>query len=89
MWIFFLLQEIDLVTGTIGNIQNGSKKLIKRAYPIYALVVDDGLIYAAGSSFDGSIVKVIYILLDDARLSSMYTHILIFFITEETNKIKN
>ncbi|KZV30094.1 hypothetical protein F511_17139 [Dorcoceras hygrometricum] len=52
------IQEIDLVTGTMGNIQNGSKKLIKRAYPIYALQVHDGLIYAAGSSFDGSIVKI-------------------------------
>ncbi|XP_073062544.1 putative E3 ubiquitin-protein ligase LIN-1 isoform X1 [Primulina eburnea] len=52
------IQEIDLVTGTMGNIQNRSKNLIKRAYPIYALEVHDGLIYAAGSSFDGSIVKI-------------------------------
>ncbi|XP_073150479.1 putative E3 ubiquitin-protein ligase LIN isoform X2 [Henckelia pumila] len=52
------IQEIDLVTGTMGNIQNGSKKLIKRASPIYALQVHDGFIYAASSSFDGSIVKI-------------------------------
>ncbi|KAL8037604.1 hypothetical protein ABFX02_11G049800 [Erythranthe guttata] len=52
------IQEIDLATGTIGNIQSGSKKLIGKVYPIYALQVYDGLIYGAGPSFDGSNVKI-------------------------------
>ncbi|KAK4433021.1 putative E3 ubiquitin-protein ligase LIN [Sesamum alatum] len=52
------IQEIDLATGTIGNIQSGSKKLLGKAYPIYALQIHDGLIYAAGPSFDGANVKI-------------------------------
>ncbi|KAL9151413.1 hypothetical protein ABFS82_11G050100 [Erythranthe guttata] len=52
------IQEIDLATGTLGNIQSGSKKLIGKVYPIYALQVYDGLIYGAGPSFDGSNVKI-------------------------------
>ncbi|KAK4481227.1 hypothetical protein RD792_012110 [Penstemon davidsonii] len=52
------IQEIDLVTGTLGNIQSGSKKLLAKAYPIYALQVHDGLIYAAAPSLDGANVKI-------------------------------
>ncbi|KAI3446994.1 hypothetical protein Pfo_003659 [Paulownia fortunei] len=52
------IQEIDLVTGTLGNIQSGTKKLLGKAYPIYALQVHEGLIYAAGPSFDGANVKI-------------------------------
>ncbi|KAL0345224.1 UNVERIFIED_CONTAM: putative E3 ubiquitin-protein ligase LIN-1 [Sesamum radiatum] len=52
------IQEIDLATGTLGIIQNGSKKLLGKAYPIYALQIHDGLIYAAGPSFDGANVKI-------------------------------
>lgn len=53
-----VFQEIDLVTGTLGNIQSGSKKLIGKANPVYALQVHDGLLYAAGPSLDGANVKV-------------------------------
>ncbi|XP_020549522.1 putative E3 ubiquitin-protein ligase LIN [Sesamum indicum] len=52
------IQEIDLATGTLGIIQSGSKKLLGKAYPIYALEIHDGLIYAAGPSFDGANVKI-------------------------------
>ncbi|KAL0427020.1 UNVERIFIED_CONTAM: putative E3 ubiquitin-protein ligase LIN-1 [Sesamum latifolium] len=52
------IQEIDLATGTLGIIQNGSKKLLGKAYPIYALQIHDGLIYAAAPSFDGPNVKI-------------------------------
>ncbi|KAL2500881.1 putative E3 ubiquitin-protein ligase [Forsythia ovata] len=52
------IQEIDLVTGTLGNIQIGSKKLLGKAYPIYSLQVQDGLIYSAGPSLDGATVKI-------------------------------
>ncbi|KAL0333888.1 UNVERIFIED_CONTAM: putative E3 ubiquitin-protein ligase LIN-1 [Sesamum angustifolium] len=52
------IQEIDLATGTLGIIQSGSKKLLGKAYPIYALQIHDGLIYAAGPSFDGANVKI-------------------------------
>ncbi|KAH6823057.1 hypothetical protein C2S53_002051 [Perilla frutescens var. hirtella] len=52
------IQEIDLVTGTLGNIQTGSKKLIGKANPIYTLQVHDGLLYAAGPSLDGANVKI-------------------------------
>ncbi|PIN12300.1 G protein beta subunit-like protein [Handroanthus impetiginosus] len=54
------IQEVDLATGTLGNIQSGSKKLLGKANPIYALQVHDGLIYAAASapSLDGANVKI-------------------------------
>ncbi|XP_057806629.1 putative E3 ubiquitin-protein ligase LIN [Salvia miltiorrhiza] len=52
------IQEIDLVTGTLGNIQTGTKKLIGKANPVYALQVHDGLLYAAGPSLDGANVKI-------------------------------
>ncbi|KAJ1393524.1 Zinc finger, RING/FYVE/PHD-type [Sesbania bispinosa] len=52
------VQEIHLVTGTVSTIQSGSKKLLGKAYPIYALQIHGELIYAAGSSLDGSAVKI-------------------------------
>lgn len=59
--VVFRFQEIDLATGTLANIQSGSKKLLGKVNPIYALQVNDSLIYAAGPSFDGANVKVISI----------------------------
>ncbi|KAF6164444.1 hypothetical protein GIB67_025270 [Kingdonia uniflora] len=52
------LQEIDLASGTMTTIQTGSKKLIRKSYPIFALQVCDGLIYSASSSLDGAAVKI-------------------------------
>ncbi|KAL8503215.1 hypothetical protein ACS0TY_022094 [Phlomoides rotata] len=52
------IQEIDLVTGTVGNIQTGSKKLLVKSNPIHALQVHEGLLYAGGPSFDGANVKI-------------------------------
>lgn len=53
-----IFQEIHLATGTISNIQSGSKRLLGKAYPIHALQVHGELIYAAGSSLDGTAIKV-------------------------------
>ncbi|CAM8925868.1 unnamed protein product [Rhodiola kirilowii] len=52
------IQEIDLASGTIGKIQNGSRKFLTKSNPIQALKVYDGLIYSASSLLDGSSVKV-------------------------------
>ncbi|KAK1266062.1 putative E3 ubiquitin-protein ligase LIN-1 [Acorus gramineus] len=52
------IQEIDLTTGTIGVIQMGSRKLLGKANPIHAMKVQEGLLYAAGGSLDGSAVKI-------------------------------
>nr|DAD35576.1 TPA_asm: hypothetical protein HUJ06_006216 [Nelumbo nucifera] len=52
------IQEIDLASGTLCTIQTGCKKLLGKASPIYAIQVHDGLIYSAGSSLDGSSVKI-------------------------------
>ncbi|KAK2970964.1 hypothetical protein RJ640_027445 [Escallonia rubra] len=52
------IQEIDLATGTLSTIQSGSRKLLSKANPIYALQVHGGLIYSAGSSLDGAAVKI-------------------------------
>jgi hypothetical protein len=56
--IIVIFQEIHLATGTISNIQSGSKRLLGKAYPIHALQVHGELIYAAGSSLDGTAIKV-------------------------------
>lgn len=56
--IIVICQEIHLATGTVSSIQSGSKKLLGKAYPIHALQIHGELIYAAGSSLDGSAVKV-------------------------------
>ncbi|KAI3983686.1 hypothetical protein MKX01_001090 [Papaver californicum] len=52
------IQEIDLATGTISTIQTGSRKLLAKAMPIYALQVRDGSIYSASSPLDGATVKI-------------------------------
>ncbi|XP_020247015.1 putative E3 ubiquitin-protein ligase LIN-1 isoform X1 [Asparagus officinalis] len=52
------IQEIDLASGTLGSIQTGNKKLLAKANPIYALQVNDGLLYSASSTSDGSAVKI-------------------------------
>ncbi|KAI3935032.1 hypothetical protein MKW98_009951 [Papaver atlanticum] len=52
------IQEIDLATGTISTIQTGTRKLLAKATPIYALQVRDGFIYSASSRLDGAAVKI-------------------------------
>ncbi|KAI5383010.1 hypothetical protein KIW84_070422, partial [Lathyrus oleraceus] len=52
------VQEIHLATGTISNIQSGSKRLLGKANPIHALKIHGELIYAVGSSLDGSAIKI-------------------------------
>ncbi|CAK9172751.1 unnamed protein product [Ilex paraguariensis] len=52
------IQEIDLATGTLSNIQTGSRKFLVKANPVYALQVHDGLIYSASSPLDGAAVKI-------------------------------
>ncbi|KAI3977596.1 hypothetical protein MKX01_000509 [Papaver californicum] len=52
------IQEIDLASGTISTIQTGSRKLLAKAMPIYALQVRDGSIYSASSPLDGATVKI-------------------------------
>ncbi|KAK7398962.1 hypothetical protein VNO78_10136 [Psophocarpus tetragonolobus] len=52
------VQEIHLATGTVSAIQNGYKRLLGKANPIHALQIHGELIYAAGSSLDGSVVKI-------------------------------
>lgn len=56
--VVFFLQEIDLATGTQTSIQSGSRKLLAKGSPVYAIQVCDGLIYSASPSFDGATVKV-------------------------------
>ncbi|KAK3041708.1 hypothetical protein RJ639_001518, partial [Escallonia herrerae] len=53
-----ILQEIDLATGTLSTIQSGSRKLLSKANPIYALQVHGGLIDSASSSLEGAAVKI-------------------------------
>ncbi|TKY60877.1 putative E3 ubiquitin-protein ligase LIN-1 [Spatholobus suberectus] len=52
------VQEIHLATGTVSAIQSGSRRLLGKANPIHALQIHGELIYAAGSSFDGSAIKI-------------------------------
>ncbi|KAG0535792.1 hypothetical protein BDA96_03G008700 [Sorghum bicolor] len=50
------IQEIDLASGTLGVIQSGSKRILGKASPVYALQVHDGLLYTGStpsSSVDG------------------------------------
>ncbi|CAD6240689.1 unnamed protein product [Miscanthus lutarioriparius] len=51
------IQEIDLASGTLGVIQSGSKRILGKASPVYALQVHDGLLYTgstpSSSSVDG------------------------------------
>lgn len=50
-----------MATGTLSNIQTGSRKLLGKSNPINSLQVHDGLIYSASTAIDGAGVKV-YIL---------------------------
>ncbi|KAM1046911.1 hypothetical protein PS2_026097 [Malus domestica] len=52
------VQEIDLATGTLSTIQNGTWKLLTKANPIHVIQVHSGLIYTASSSIDGAAVKI-------------------------------
>ncbi|KAK7358341.1 hypothetical protein VNO77_00268 [Canavalia gladiata] len=52
------VQEIHLATGTVSTIQNGSKRLLGKSNPIHALQIHGEHIYAAGSSLDGSAIKI-------------------------------
>ncbi|CAN6540986.1 unnamed protein product [Malus baccata var. baccata] len=52
------IQEIDLATGTLSTIQNGTRKLLTKSNPIHAIQVHSGLIYTASSSADGAAVKI-------------------------------
>jgi hypothetical protein len=56
--IIVIFQEIHLSTGTISNIQSGYKRLLGKSYPIHAMQIHGELIYAAGSSLDGTSIKV-------------------------------
>lgn len=67
--ILVKLQEIHLATGTVSTIQNGHKRLLAKANPIHALQIHGEHIYAAGSSLDGSAIKVS---LRHVRFSSLY-----------------
>lgn len=55
----FASQEIDLATETISTIQSGSRKLLSKASPVYAIHANDGLLYSANSPLDGAAVKVL------------------------------
>ncbi|KAK6944946.1 U-box domain [Dillenia turbinata] len=52
------IQEIDLASGTLTTIQNGSRKLLGKSNPVHALQVREGLIYSASTSLDGAGVKI-------------------------------
>ncbi|KAK7319978.1 hypothetical protein RJT34_04707 [Clitoria ternatea] len=52
------VQEVHLATGAIHTIQSGSKRLLGKSNPIHALQIHGELIYAAGSSLDGSVIKI-------------------------------
>ncbi|CAN1177453.1 Putative E3 ubiquitin-protein ligase LIN-1 [Linum perenne] len=52
------IQEIDLATETVSYIQNGSRKLIGKVSPVYAMEVRDGLVYSAVSPLDEAPVKI-------------------------------
>ncbi|XP_019153458.1 PREDICTED: putative E3 ubiquitin-protein ligase LIN-1 [Ipomoea nil] len=52
------IQEIDMNAGTVFSIQSGSRKLLVKASPVNALQLHDGLLYSAGSSLDGTSVKI-------------------------------
>ncbi|EEC70236.1 hypothetical protein OsI_01010 [Oryza sativa Indica Group] len=52
------VQEIDLASGTIGVIQQGSKRIIGKASPIYSLHLHGDLLYTGSTSLDGASVKI-------------------------------
>ncbi|KAM6583195.1 hypothetical protein CsatB_010197 [Cannabis sativa] len=53
------IQEIDLATETVGTIQIGSRKLLGKASPVHALQIYGEHIYAASTSLDGTVVKIL------------------------------
>ncbi|XP_031384354.1 putative E3 ubiquitin-protein ligase LIN-1 isoform X2 [Punica granatum] len=52
------IQEIDLATGTISNIQSGNRKLLGKSNPVQAIQLQGGLLYTASSPLDGAAVKI-------------------------------
>lgn len=52
------IQELDLATGTLSNIQNGSRKLLGKSNPVQAVQLQGGLLYTVSSPIDGAAVKV-------------------------------
>ncbi|KAI3790166.1 hypothetical protein L2E82_02999 [Cichorium intybus] len=52
------IQEIDLASGTLTSIQSGARKLLAKGNRVNVLQVHDGLIYAAGSSIEGTTFKI-------------------------------
>jgi hypothetical protein len=52
------VQEIDLASGTIGVIQQGSKRIIGKARKINSLHLHGDLLYTGSTSLDGASVKV-------------------------------
>lgn len=56
--LILYVQEIDLATGTLSSIQTGSRKLLGKANPVYAMQLHDGMIYSGSSPLDGAAVKV-------------------------------
>ncbi|XP_054779547.1 putative E3 ubiquitin-protein ligase LIN-1 isoform X1 [Prosopis cineraria] len=52
------IQEIDLEKGTVNTIQSGSKRLLGKANPVYALQIHGEHIYAASSTLDGVAIKI-------------------------------
>lgn len=52
------IQELDLASGTLSTIQNGSRKLLGKAHPVHAIQVHNGLIYSASTPLDGIAVKI-------------------------------
>lgn len=50
-------------TGTLTSIQSGARKLLAKGNRVNVLQVHDGLIYAASSSIEGSIFKVLVLVL--------------------------
>ncbi|XP_024979794.1 putative E3 ubiquitin-protein ligase LIN-1 [Cynara cardunculus var. scolymus] len=52
------IQEIDLATGTLTSIQNGTRKLLAKANRVNVLQVHDEMIYVASSSIEGTTFKI-------------------------------
>lgn len=48
------VQEIDLASGTLGVIQPGSKRILGKASPVYALQAHGGLLYTGGTPSSSS-----------------------------------
>lgn len=77
-----------MASGTLGSIQTGNKKLLAKANPIYALQVNDGLLYSASSTSDGSAVKVNFLFLLYS-ISMTRTNLADVFFTLDISQIHN